>query len=205
MYDDEDRRSSERRDVKRDRSPAFMMKHVPHSRDVREAARARLLERGVTIESIGEIVYQMQAPYSPHLSLRDCMDSVEAVLEKRELQHAILVGSELDILAEKGQLSEPLLSIISSDEGLFGVDETIAIGAVNTYGSIAVTTFGYLDKAKIGIIKQLDTKSDDGKVNTFMDDLVGAIAANASGRLAHRLRDMVDFGEGEMRERKGLY
>jgi hypothetical protein len=46
---------------------------------------------------------------------------------------------------------------------------------------------------------------DDGQVHTFMDDLVGAIAANASGRLAHRLRDMVDFGEEEMRERKGLY
>lgn len=185
--------------------PATIMKRVPHSRDVTEAARARLIERGVSIESIAEIVYQMQAPYSPHLSLKDCMESVEAVLEKRELQHAILVGSELDMLAEKGQLSEPLLSIVASDEGLFGVDETIAIGAVNTYGSIAVTTFGYLDKAKIGIIKQLDTKMDDGQVHTFMDDLVGAIAANASGRLAHRLRDMNDFGEDEMRERKGLY
>lgn len=185
--------------------PAYKMKHVPHSRDVREAARNRLIERGVSIESIAEIVYQMQAPYSPHLSLKECMDSVEAVLDKRELQHAILVGSELDILAERGQLSEPLLSIVASDEGLFGVDETIAIGAVNTYGSIAVTTFGYLDKAKIGIIKQLDTKMEDGQVHTFMDDLVGAIAANASGRLAHRLRDMTDFGEDEMRERKGLY
>jgi len=187
------------------RIPAYMMKHVPHSRDVREAARARLIERGVSIESIAEIVYQMQAPYSPHLSLKECTESVEAVLDKRELQHAILVGSELDMLAERGQLSEPLLSIVASDEGLFGVDETIAIGAVNTYGSIAVTTFGYLDKAKIGIIKQLDTKMEDGQVHTFMDDLVGAIAANASGRLAHRLRDMTDFGEDEMRERKGLY
>lgn len=186
-------------------SARLIMKNVPHSRDVREAARARLIERGVSIESIGEIVYQMQAPYSPHLTLKDCMDSVEAVLDKRELQHAILVGSELDILAERGQLSEPLLSIVASDEGLFGVDETIAIGAVNTYGSIAVTTFGYLDKAKIGIIKQLDTKMEDGQVHTFMDDLVSAIAANASGRLAHRLRDMTDFGEDEMRERKRLY
>lgn len=175
-------------------NPLRRMNKKPHSRDVRTAARNRLLERGVSIESIAEIVYQMQAPYEPDLTFEDCMDSVEAVLDKRELQHAILVGAELDILAEKGQLSEPLLSIIASDEGLFGVDETVAIGAVNTYGSIAVTTFGYLDKAKIGIIKQLDTKLDDGKVNTFMDDLVGAIAANASSRLAHRLRDQRDYG-----------
>jgi len=127
------------------------------------------------------------------------------VLLRRELQHAILVGAELDILAEKGLLSEPLLSIIQSDEGLFGVDETIAIGAVNTYGSIAVTTFGYLDKAKVGIIKELDTKLGDGKVNTFMDDIVAAIAANASGRLAHRLRDKEDYSAEELEERKGTY
>ncbi len=108
-------------------------------------------------------------------------------------------------MAEKGLLSEPLLSIIQSDEGLFGVDETIAIGAVNTYGSIAVTTFGYLDKAKVGIIKELDTKLGDGKVNTFMDDIVAAIAANASGRLAHRLRDKEDYSAEELEERKGTY
>ncbi|PIB70512.1 phosphatidylglycerophosphatase A, partial [Pseudomonas sp. 2995-3] len=73
-------------------------------------------------------------------------------------------------------------------EGLFGVDETIALGSVFGYGSIAVTTFGYLDKEKVGIIKELDTKSDES-VNTFLDDLLCSIAANASSRLAHRLRD----------------
>ena len=176
-----------------------------HSKEVKQAAIDKLHERGVTIHAIAEIVYQMQAPYTVDLTIETCVSSVERVLEKRELQHAILVGAELDILAEKGLLSEPLLSIIQSDEGLFGVDETIAIGAVNTYGSIAVTTFGYLDKAKIGIIKELDTKLGDGKVNTFMDDIVAAIAANASGRLAHRLRDKEDYSAEELEERKGTY
>ena len=73
-----------------------------------------------------------------------CIESVEGVLRKRELQHAILVGIELDELAEQGKLSAPLQQIVESDEGLFGVDETIALGAVFTYGSIAVTTFGHL-------------------------------------------------------------
>ncbi|MBA4493292.1 phosphatidylglycerophosphatase A [Paenactinomyces guangxiensis] len=159
-----------------------------HSNEVKVAAMERLTQRGVTIESIAEIVYQMQNPYAPELKMETCVESVLAVLNKREIQHAILVGVELDILAEKNLLSEPLLSLVRSDEGLFGCDETLALGSVFGYGSIAVTTFGHLDKHKIGIIKQLDTKKD-GPVQTFTDDLVASIAAAASSRLAHRLRD----------------
>ncbi|MET3698312.1 phosphatidylglycerophosphatase A [Bacillus oleivorans] len=159
-----------------------------HSQEITKAARQKLEERGVTIEAIATIVYEMQAPYYPALSMNECVDSVEMVLKKREIQHAILVGVELDQLAEKGMLSEPLQSIVAADEGLFGVDETIALGASLGYGSIAVTTFGHLDKNKIGIIKELDTKNGNG-VHTFLDDMVASIAANASSRLAHKLRD----------------
>lgn len=159
-----------------------------HSRDVTKAAKNALIERGVSIEAIAEIVYEMQIPYNKNLTLKDCIESVEKVLEKREIQHALLVGIELDKLAEQKKLSEPLQSIIESDEGLFGVDETIAFGAVLGYGSIAVTTFGHLDKNKIGIIRELDTKKGNG-VHTFLDDMVGSIAASAASRLAHRLRD----------------
>ncbi|WP_093228820.1 phosphatidylglycerophosphatase A family protein [Thermoflavimicrobium dichotomicum] len=164
-----------------------MMRKV-HSNEVKMAAMTRLKERGVTIEAIAEIVYQMQVPYTPDLKMEACVESVLAVLNKREIQHAILVGIELDMLAEKNMLSEPLLSLIRNDEGLFGCDETLALGSVFGYGSIAVTTFGHLDKHKIGLIKQLDTKKG-GPVHTFMDDLVASIAAAASSRLAHRIRD----------------
>jgi phosphatidylglycerophosphatase A len=162
--------------------------HRVHSRVVENAALALLKERGVTLEAMAEIVYEMQIPFSPNLKMEACLESVEAVLQKRELQHALLVGIELDKLAEQKKLSEPLQSIVEQDEGLFGVDETIAIGAVFGYGSIAVTTYGYLDKAKTGIIKELDTKSGRG-IHTFLDDLVASVVANASSRLAHRLRD----------------
>ncbi|WP_400164838.1 phosphatidylglycerophosphatase A [Brevibacillus sp. TJ4] len=165
------------------------MKNQVHSIEVRNAALARLEERGVTIHDIAEIVYEMQAPYHPNLTLEPCIESVKAVLEKREMQHAILVGVELDTLAEKGLLSEPLQTLIAQDEGLFGCDETLAIGSVFAYGSIAVTTFGHLDKYKIGVIKRLDTKLASGRVHTFLDDLVASVAANASSRMAHRLRD----------------
>mgnify|MGYP001286618733 CR=1 FL=1 len=159
-----------------------------HSKDVKHAVYQKLQERGVGIEEIARIVMEMQIAYNPLLTLAACVESVHAVLNKRELQHAILIGIELDSLAERGLLSEPIQSIVSSDEGLFGCDETLALGSVFGYGSIAVTTFGYLDKRKSGIIRKLDTKAGS-HVHTFLDDLVAGIAAAASGRLAHQQRD----------------
>lgn len=164
-----------------------------HSEKVTKAAIDALERRNVTIQDIAEIVYEMQKSYNDGLNMEHCIQSVERVLRKREVQHAILVGIELDELAEKNMLSEPLQSIVASDEGLFGVDELIALGAVFTYGSIAVTTFDHLDKQKIGVIENLDTKF--GKVNTFLDDLVCSIAASAASRIAHGMRDLEEEGE----------
>lgn len=164
------------------------MRKPVHSQEVKESALNRLKERGVTLDEITKIVYELQVVYKPDLDLALCRESVEAVLEKREVQHAILVGIELDILAEKGMLSQPLQSIIETDEGLFGCDETLALGSVFGYGSIAVTTFGYLDKEKKGIIRKLNDKNSKS-IHTFLDDIVASIAASAASRLAHRLRD----------------
>ncbi|MGR6898024.1 phosphatidylglycerophosphatase A family protein [Rummeliibacillus sp. BSL5] len=164
------------------------------SESVRNAAKEAIARRGVLISDIAEIVFEMQYPYSNGLKLAHCIQSVERVLNKREVQHAILVGVELDELAEKGMLSQPLQQLIESDESLFGIDETLAIGSVLTYGSIAMTTYGHLDKQKIGIIKKLDTRDGTG-VHTFLDDLIASIAASASSRLAHRIRDVEETGE----------
>lgn len=166
-----------------------------HSDEVTKAAHEALERRGVTIDAIAEIVYEMQEPFNKGLQLSHCVESVESVLQKREMQHALLVGIELDVLAEQGKLSAPLQQIVGSDEGLFGVDEMIGLGAVLTYGSIAVTTFGHLDRNKIGIIRKLDTKVG-GQVHTFLDDLVASIAASASARIAHRQRDLEEKGKG---------
>lgn len=166
--------------------------------ELERAVRSKLLERGVTIEDIASIVYDLQIPYNTDIMLEQCMNHVNAVLRKREIQHAILVGIELDLLAEKGLLSEPLQSLIEVDEPLFGIDETIAIGSVFGFGSIALTTFGYLDKEKTGIIKELDLR--EGEVHTFLDDLVASIAANAAARLAHHERDKEEGLQGEKKE-----
>ena len=167
-----------------------------HSDEIKQAVYKLLQERGVTMDDIAYIVYAMQSPYAKSLTMSECIESVKAVLEKREIQHAILVGIELDKLAEAGKLSEPLQTLVETDEALFGCDETLALGSVLGYGSIAVTTFGHLDKHKIGIIKRLDTKTSDG-VHTFLDDLIASIAASAAGRLAHRARDDEEASEKE--------
>lgn len=160
-----------------------------HSDEVKKAALDLLQKRGVTVLDIAKIVHKMQSPYNNGLDMAACIESVEAVLNKREVQHALLVGIELDMLAEKKMLSEPLQRIVESDEGLFGCDETLALGSVLGYGSIAVTTFGYLDKEKVGIIGKLDSRAGE-QVHTFLDDLICGIAASASSRLAHRIRDI---------------
>lgn len=143
-----------------------------------------LNERGVTLKDIAELVKKLQQPYNPDINLEECLENVDHVLKKREVAHAILTGVAIDQLAEKKELPEPIQSIIDTDEGLYGIDEILPLSIVNLYGTIGLTSYGYLDKAKSGIIKELDTKKD-GKVNTFLDDLVAGIAAAAASRYAH--------------------
>lgn len=162
---------------------------VKPSSELEKAALDLLEQRGVSLEEIAELVHDLQTPYLPNLTMEVCMDNVKAVLRKREVQNAVLTGIELDILAEKGQLSSPLQEIIQNDEGLFGVDEVLALAIVNVYGSIGLTNFGYLDKLKPKVIERLDSLKDDSEVNTFLDDIVGAIAASAASRIAHAYPD----------------
>lgn len=143
-----------------------------------------LNDRGVTIEDIARLVKKLQEPYDPDIKLEECIENVDHVLKKREVAHAILTGVAIDELAEKKELPEPIQSIIDTDEGLYGIDEIIPLSIVNLYGTIGLTSYGYLDKAKSGIIKELDTKKD-GRVNTFLDDLVAGVAAAAASRYAH--------------------
>ncbi|MGM9929185.1 MAG: phosphatidylglycerophosphatase A [Bacillus sp. (in: firmicutes)] len=150
-----------------------------------QTARKWLKERGVTAHDIAELVYYLQSAYHENLTIEKCLQNVERVLSKREVQNAILTGIQLDLLAEKKLLEEPLQSIIETDEGLYGVDEILAFSIVNVYGSIGFTNYGYIDKQKPGILNKLNDKSL-GSCHTFLDDIVGAIAAAASSRLAHR-------------------
>lgn len=146
-----------------------------------------LNQRGVTLVEIAQVVLQIQLGYYPELKLEECLAGVEAVIRKREVQHAILTGIALDMLAEEKKLPEPLQSIVEQDDFLFGVDEILALSITNVYGSIGLTNFGYLDKTKPMIIGTLN-EHKSGMCHTFLDDLVSAIAAAAASRIAHARR-----------------
>ncbi|HKL47654.1 MAG TPA: phosphatidylglycerophosphatase A, partial [Candidatus Izemoplasmatales bacterium] len=103
---------------------------------------------------------------------------------------AILTGIELDVLAEKKMLSEPLQSLIDGDNPLYGIDEILVLSIVNVYGSIGFTNFGYVDKLKPGIIGKLDEQGKEkDRCNTYLDDIIGAIAAAAASSIAHNFED----------------
>lgn len=156
--------------------------------ELEQKAREWLTERGVTLEDIAELVYYLQSKYHDELSMDDCLHNVDRVLTKREVQNAVLTGIQLDKLAEQNMLAQPLQSTIETDESLYGIDEIVAFSIVNVYGSIGFTNYGYIDKQKPGILKRLNDKST-GECHTFLDDIVGAIAAAASSRLAHATGD----------------
>lgn len=153
-------------------------------KELTKIAIENLERKGVTLEDIGELVMLLQGKYYKGLTMEKCIENIVAVLSKREIIHAILTGIAIDDLADKKLLPEPIQSIIAADEGLYGIDEILPLSIVNVYGTIGLTNYGYLDKEKIGIIKELDERKGT-QVTTFLDDLVAAIAAATASRLAH--------------------
>lgn len=152
---------------------------------VKELVVNMLACRGVRLEQIAQIVLELQKPYRPSLTLGECCESVEKVMEKREVQHAVLTGIALDVLAETDGLPEPLQTLVKTDDPLYGIDEILALSIVNIYGTVGLTNFGYVDKRKLGVLRVLNTHKDK-VVNTFLDDLVAGIAGAAAARIAHR-------------------
>jgi phosphatidylglycerophosphatase A len=162
--------------------------------DVPARTRALAVEwlgrRGVRREDIAALVLDLQRAFVPGLSIEMCLESVDAVLEKREVANALLTGIALDELAERALLPEPLQRMVFEDDHLYGIDEVMALSIVNIYGTIGLTNFGFLDKVKPGIVGVTDRAGHDGvHCNTCLDDLVSAVAAAAAARIAHRDRD----------------
>ncbi len=161
------------------------MKTKPSSLKVE--AIALLESRGVSLDEIVDCVYFLQQEYHQNLDKKVLMESVLSVLDKREVQFALMTAIELDILTEKKKFeNKNLEAVIARDEGLFGTDEVLAYGICNLYGSIALTNFGFIDKQKYGVVARLNEEGKQGlKCHTFLDDMVGAIAAAAASRFAH--------------------
>lgn len=147
----------------------------------------KLIERGVDINQLSKIVYEMQIVYNPKITLKECEKAIDNILSKREVIHTILTGIAIDECIEQNNFDEHLYSIINEDNSLYGIDEVLALSIVNIYGSIAFTTFGYLDKTKPGIIGEIDKKGKkENHCNTFLDDIVCAIIGAGCSKIAHQ-------------------
>lgn len=147
----------------------------------------KLSERGVKLSTMADIVFDLQKKYNPNITIKECRKAINSIIKKREVIHAILTGIAIDECVEKKLLMDPLNKIIFEDYSLYGIDEIIALSIVNIYGSIAFTTFGYLDKTKPGIIGELDLQGKkDNCCNTFLDDIVSAIISAGCSKVAHQ-------------------
>lgn len=146
----------------------------------------KLNERGVTVQEIALIAYQQQSKYNNNVKMEICEESVLKILSLRDIFHILQLGAEIDRLTEEGQFKGPIQDILRYDLGVFGVDEILGLDIARLYGAIGQTNFGDIDVNKPGIVAKLnaDGKGDKKSCHTFLDDIVGAIAAAASTRVA---------------------
>jgi phosphatidylglycerophosphatase A len=144
-----------------------------------------LNRRGVTLKHMVDMVFMLQKPYNPFLTVEECEKHVMGVLRKQQTFHTVQLCAKIDEGVEQGEFGAQFQAIVANDEGLYGVDEAVNISISMMYGMIAITNFGYLDKSKPGIIGELDNDHSDGKCNTFLDDTVCALVSASCARLAH--------------------
>lgn len=144
----------------------------------------RLLERGVKLEDIATIAFNQQGKYNSNITMRQCLESVEKVLSYRDIFHLVQLSIEIDRLTEEGMFRSPIQEIMRADLGVFGIDELFGLDIASYYGVIGQTNFGDIDVNKPGIVKTLNDDGKSDRCHTFLDDVVGALAAAASTRVA---------------------
>lgn len=154
--------------------------------NLKEKAIEKMKKRGICLDEIVELIWNLQKEYRPTLTIEECYRAFDKVLSKREVLHAILTGIAIDEAVENNNFDKTISRIIYDDEGLYGIDEILALSIVNVYGSIALTNFGYLDKIKPGIIQKIDQRGKGKECHTFFDDLLCAIIASACAKIAHQ-------------------
>ena len=154
-----------------------------------------LEERGVALDDIVECVIYLEEGYSSETPDKIAiLQHVTEILYKREVQNAVRTGIALDMAAESGVLKDKILEdLLLRDESLYGIDEVLAYGICNLYGSIALTNFGYIDRVKPGIIGELNNDSNT-MCHTHLDDIIGAIAASAASKNAHNKLEVIKWG-----------
>ncbi len=144
-----------------------------------------LRNRGVDVKEIAKIAYDQQKKYNADITEKDCLESVYKILSLRNTFHSLQLSIEIDRLVEEKAFKGPIQEILMKDTGVFGVDEIIGLSISGMYGAIGETNFGDIDVNKPGIVNELnELGKQEGICHTFLDDVVGAIAAAASTRVA---------------------
>ena len=144
----------------------------------------------ITLKDIASLAYKEQQCYYTDLTMAYAEKAVKSVLSKREVYFSLLVAYEIDHRAQQGNLHSPLQELVESDEGAFGVDETMAVSVAGLYGSIAVSNFGHLDKDKPDIIGKINKlQREQGIISTMIDDMVCAIVACAEGYIVSNFNE----------------
>jgi phosphatidylglycerophosphatase A len=164
-----------------------MKERTLYSRDEMLALNVeKLLERTVTVEEIAEVAYRQQKKWNDEISMQECIESVEKILSLRDVFHLVQLGAEIDRMTDEGLFKGPILEILKQDLGMFGIDELFGLELAGLYGTIGKTNFGDIDVNKPLVVNRLngEGKHDGGMCHTFLDDVVGAIAAAASTRVA---------------------
>lgn len=143
-----------------------------------------LHSKGVTVETIAKLAMSLQEKFLPEVELRPyCVATLE-LTQKWDVLNCCLTGIALDKGASAKKLDEPLQSILERDLGVYAVDEVLSYyGFATLYGGIGITSAGWLDKEKSGIIAKLD--KDKTTINVFLDDLVVGLVACVSAKIAH--------------------
>ncbi len=154
--------------------------------EMQEECLKALTSRGVDYKDIAQIAHDQQSKFMSGVSKEQCEDSVLKILSLRDVFHTVLLGIEIDRLVEEGAFQGPIQNIMMHDLGVFGVDEALGLTIASRYGVIGQTNFGDIDVNKPGIVGTLNThgKGDKPECHTMLDDVVGAIAAAASTRVA---------------------
>ena len=143
-------------------------------------------EMNISLEQIAAQAVEHQSRFIEGLTLEDGKKRLYRILNKREVLNALAVAVQLDKLANKGMLDEPLQTLVANDAGTLGVDETMAISLAQLFGSISTTNYGYLDVHKSKEAKKLDDLQKSGKkITVFIDDMVSALQASVESSLAH--------------------
>ena len=146
----------------------------------------KLESRGVSIDDIAEIAYRQQSRFTPDVSMREIVESVQKILSYRDIFHMVQLGCEIDRLVEEKAFQGPIQDIILEDLGLFGVDELFGLEIAGIFGTVGKTNYGEIDVNRPLKIRELNEMRNikRGTCHTFLDDIVGAIAAGASTRVS---------------------